>query len=104
MHQMGFRNTVAILGTGLSQRQVRIIDRLPTRRVFMLYDKDAAGVANVLDTESKLPRHSLGVCLYPSGKSDPAELTREQVERAMARAIPVHALKKRANPRRVGVS
>lgn len=42
LHQYGFTNTVASLGTALTQEQVRILKRY-TKNVVMLYDADEAG-------------------------------------------------------------
>lgn len=59
------------------------------RRVYCLFDKDAAGAKNVMDARDKLTKLPLKVCLYPKGKSDPAELTKEEAERVMERALPM---------------
>lgn len=42
LHRMGFKNTVATLGTALTQDQVRIISRY-TKEVILAYDSDEAG-------------------------------------------------------------
>lgn len=91
LHQVGVRNAVAILGTGLSRQQVRLVYRMGARRVYCLFDKDAAGAKNVMDARDKLTKLPLKVCLYPKGKSDPAELTKEEAERVMERALPMQA-------------
>ena len=42
MHRAGFQNTVASLGTALTEEQVRLISSY-TDRVYLLYDSDGAG-------------------------------------------------------------
>lgn len=90
LHQIGVRNAVGILGSGLSKKQVRLIDKFNPRRVFLFFDKDSAGVDNIRDAKTKLTRLPLFVVRFPKHRSDPAEMTREEVERALKRAIPVH--------------
>lgn len=90
LHQLGVTNAVAILGTGLSERQVRIIDRLSPRRLYLMYDRDGAGANNVLDTKGKISRIPLSVCRYPNDKADPAEMTADEAHRSIERAIPMH--------------
>lgn len=46
-HQFGFNNTVAPLGTALSQEQVRLLSRF-TKKVVLAYDADLAGVRATL--------------------------------------------------------
>lgn len=78
----------AILGTGLSPQQKGVIDKVRPRRVYMMFDKDGAGARNVILAERRLKKVPLFVCLYPQGKNDPAELTQEEADRSIARAIP----------------
>lgn len=85
-HDLG--STLGTLGSGLSRRQVRLIDSLGPRRVYSFFDMDSAGVENVYDVNEKLhSRYPHRVCLYPSGKEDPAELTRKEAWRQIDRAI-----------------
>jgi hypothetical protein len=53
-----------------------------------MFDKDTAGVRNIEIAMEKLRRYPLFICRYPAGKSDPAELSREQAVRSVERAIP----------------
>lgn len=82
--------TTATLGSGLSDRQIKLIERHPRDRVYLMFDRDGAGVHNVQDAIEKLPRQRLSVCLYPSGVEDPAEMTETQAVRSIERAIPAH--------------
>jgi DNA primase len=77
-----------ILGTGISDAQVRVLANLRPRKIFLMYDKDLSGIKNIEIASNKLRRYPLFICRYPAGKSDPAELTGRQAHRAVQRAIP----------------
>jgi DNA primase len=88
-HEHDLGSTLGTLGSGLSRRQVRLIDSLGPRRVYSFFDKDSAGVENVYDVHEKLHgKFPHFVCLFPSDKEDPAELTRKEAWRQIERAIP----------------
>jgi len=89
LHQLGFTTAVAILGSGLSAKQVRLIDKLSPKRVYLFFDRDAAGVENILDCQAKLRTVPLRVCRYRNGKSDPGEMTSAVAERIFERALPM---------------
>jgi DNA primase len=92
LHQLGFANSDAILGTGISDAQVRIISRTRPPRIYLMFDKDSAGIHNIQIAAGKLRKYPMYVCRYPSGVEDPAELCklgREGVERVIDRAIPL---------------
>lgn len=89
LHQVGIRNAAAILGTGISARQVKLIDKLSPKRVYLFFDRDSAGIDNILDCHAKLRKLPLLVCRYRSGKSDPGETTKEEAEQAIERALPI---------------
>jgi hypothetical protein len=88
-HEHGVGSTVGTLGSGLSRRQVRLIDNVRPRRVYCFYDKDVAGIDNIMDARAKITKYPLFVCRYPGDKEDPAELTRKEVWRQIERAIPI---------------
>jgi DNA primase len=88
LHQHGFNNAVAILGTGISERQVKILAGLRPKRIFLMFDRDVSGVKNIQIAARELKKYSLLVCRYPKGKSDPAELTRREAEKSIERAVP----------------
>lgn len=92
LHQHNFRNAVATLGTGISQAQCAIATRLRPRAIFTMFDKDTAGIAGIEIVGRRLGRYPIFVCRYPKGKSDPAELSRREVDRAISRAIPISKL------------
>jgi len=79
---------VAILGTGISNKQVEILSRMRPRRVYFMFDKDTAGVTNIEIAARKLRRYPCFVCRYPRGCSDPAEMKREEAVRSVERAVP----------------
>ena len=89
LHQHGLRNTVAILGTGISEEQRQIIARIKPKKIFLMFDKDSAGVHNIEIASQKLRKYPMFVCRYPKGKSDPAELTKKEAYRTIDRSIPV---------------
>ena len=43
MHEAGFTNTVAALGTAFTSEHVKLIDRQRTRKIICMFDGDAAG-------------------------------------------------------------
>jgi DNA primase len=84
-----------ILGTGLSEKQRGVINRTRPKRIFLMFDKDAAGVQNIWKAEAMLPKLPLFVCLYPKGKSDPQELTQEEAEYSIENALSLVRFKRR---------
>lgn len=88
LRQLGFRNVVAILGTGISEQQRRIIARINPPKIYLLFDKDTAGIRNIEIAVGSLRKYPLYVVRYPRSKSDPAELTLNEAHRQMLRAVP----------------
>ncbi|MDQ7038767.1 MAG: DNA primase [Aquificota bacterium] len=62
MHQEGFRNTVAPLGTSFGEAHARILSRF-TRKVYLLFDGDEAGRRAVRIAAPHLLRE--GIDVYP---------------------------------------
>lgn len=89
LHQNGVRIATAILGTGLSTKQVRLIDKLDPKRIFLFFDRDAAGIDNILDCQVKLKRWPLFVCRYRNGKTDPGEMRGNEALTSLDRALPM---------------
>lgn len=94
MHQAGVINTVASLGTALTERQLDLISRY-TEEVVLFYDSDAAGQAAILRGLQMLlqrgKRHSttptkISVAMVPDGK-DPDEYIREHGAEAFRRIV-----------------
>jgi 5S rRNA maturation endonuclease (ribonuclease M5) len=89
-HQHGIDIAGGILGTGISKKQVRIIDKLGPKRIYLFFDKDSAGVDNIKSAKAQLTKYPLFVCRYPKDKDDPAKLTREEALRSIERSLPIH--------------
>ncbi len=86
LHQHGFTNSVATLGTALTRDHARILQRLCSRLV-VLFDGDEAGQrAAERATETLVQiffeeRCDLDICILPSGL-DPDDLLRQEEGRA----------------------
>jgi DNA primase len=88
LHQHGFCNTVGILGNFISDIQARQIANLRPKCVYAMFDKDAAGLWATISAYDRLGETMpIKVCRYPSNRSDPAELSREEAERVIRRAV-----------------
>jgi len=83
---------VATLGTGVSEIQAKIIERLRPPAVFLMVDRDTSGIHGIEIARRRLPKEKLLVCRYPKGKYDPAELTRREAHRIIERAVPISKL------------
>jgi DNA primase len=73
LHQMGFTNTIATLGTALTPGQVKLISRY-TDEIILCFDSDAAGQKATLRAIDIFKQNGISskVILIPSGK-DPDE-------------------------------
>lgn len=94
LHQHGYVNAVSILGSALSERQAKIIAGFQPSKVFCMFDKDGGGIDAIVSTSRLIRRIPLFVCRYRNGKSDPAELTQEEVRVAISRAVPIRKFRK----------
>jgi hypothetical protein len=90
LHQMGFNNCVATLGASVSGAQVRKALSLRPKRIYLMFDKDSAGAGCTLKAGVLFKTAPILVCRYPKGRSDPAEMNREEVQRSLGRAIPFY--------------
>lgn len=100
LHQYGFDNAVATLGTALTEQQAKMLVRYTeSRRVYLSFDSDAAGMKAVERGAETLNQIAEGVGLnlrvirIPGGK-DPDECLRseggqEAFQKAMAEAPPL---------------
>lgn len=87
-HQYGFKNTVATLGTALTERQGKLLVRYTdSKRVFLCFDSDAAGEKAVdrgMETLSQIAE-GIGIemrVIRLHGGKDPDEFLRNQDENA----------------------
>lgn len=87
-HQHGIGNTVGILSSKLSLIQAQLISNLRPKRIITMFDADVSGIEATISVRRRLHSHPIVVCRYPSGKTDPAELSQREVERVIDRAIP----------------
>lgn len=87
-HQDGLRNTTAILGTGISEEQRRIVARIKPPKIYLMFDKDSAGVRNIEVAAMRLRKYPLYVVKFPKGVSDWDEADVRQKERQISRAVP----------------
>lgn len=94
-HAHGLRNTGGILGTGISDQQVAYIARLRPPRIYLMFDKDTAGIRNIEIAARKLRKYPLFVCRFPTGKSDPGELSEREAQRVIERAMPFLKFKRK---------
>lgn len=87
LHQSGFSNTVAALGTAFTREQARLLLRY-TRNVVLAFDTDAAGTAASLRGAGYLQEEGGRVYVLdlPSGK-DPDEFLRAGGKEAFAAAL-----------------
>ena len=81
MHQKGFTNTLAILGSKISKEQIEILSRLGVLRINAFLDNDKAGFEGIekLYTLGKKDFVVYKVN-YPEGINDPAQLSSLQIE------------------------
>ena len=86
---LGFRNVCAILGTGISRKQCEILARWRPRRIYLMFDKDTAGVRNIEIASARLKKYPLYVCRYRKGKTEPDGLSRREADRVIARSLPI---------------
>lgn len=102
LHQFGLANTGGILGSGISDKQRWIISRLRPPRIYLAFDKDAAGIYNIECAARLLRKYPLFVCRFPKGKYDPAELTRREAHTILKKAVPLALFKRQLE--RKGIS
>lgn len=81
--QEGFTNSVAILGSFLSDTQLQMLTRLNPKRLVLMFDGDEAGEKTTNRIAEKLKRpmgDNVQMCFVPKGR-DPKNLDREDFER-----------------------
>jgi len=87
LHQAGFTNAVATLGTALGKEHLPKLTQSDAR-VILAYDGDKAGIAAAFKAASLLGVEGFlgGVVLFPSGK-DPADMIRDGLESEVKRLL-----------------
>lgn len=104
LHQLGLRNTVGILGTGISETQARIVERLRPNQLYFMFDKDTSGLRNIEVAAGRLRKYPIFICRYPKGKSDPAELDRKEANRSVQKAVPLVKFKRQLKDRGISLN
>lgn len=79
LHQAGFTNTVATLGTALTSEHIPLISR-GNPEVILAYDGDDAGINAALKASILLSQHAIkgGVVLFGEGM-DPADMVQKEL-------------------------
>lgn len=92
LHQYGFTNSIATLGTALTNQQAKLLARYCKKAIF-LYDGDEAGERAMLRGAEVLLRNGfhLKVVLLPS-KHDPDSFLRAEGAEALAKLIDKEAM------------
>ncbi len=83
LHQAGFTNAVATLGTALTEKHVPLLKR-GDPKIILAYDGDSAGVAAAFKAASLLSHRGMfgGVVIFDKG-IDPADMVKEGKEDAL---------------------
>ncbi|SDE61323.1 DNA primase [Thermus arciformis] len=93
LHQMGFPETVAVLGSGLSEAQARLLKAQEVREVYLAFDADEAGQKATLQSlDLEMARQFLFYAVRLPAK-DPGELLLHPegpalFQRALEEALP----------------
>lgn len=90
LSELDLRIAGGILGTGISEQQRRIIARINPPRIYLMFDKDTAGITNIIKATNMLRKYPLFVCRWPKGgATDPGEIrTQKEALRIIKRAVP----------------
>lgn len=80
LHQAGFTNAVATLGTALTEKHIPLLKR-GDPRILLAYDGDSAGIAAAFKAASMLSHRGMfgGVVIFERG-IDPADMVKEGKE------------------------
>jgi DNA primase len=96
MHQNGFKNTVAILGSSISKQQRNLIMKLRPKVIYLFFDRDAPGAEALAKSLRMLRKtYPTRIVLYPKDTNDPAEIDPVRCSRAIEKAITPLQLSKR---------
>ncbi|PZA08358.1 MULTISPECIES: DNA primase [unclassified Meiothermus] len=94
LHQMGFTEAVAVLGSGLSPEQGLLLKRHEVREIYLSFDADEAGrKATLQSLELEIARSFLVYAVALEGGKDPGDLLLlpdgpERYQRALEAALP----------------
>lgn len=101
MHQLGYTNTLSCLGSKIKynsrtnkSNQLDILMSLDVDTIILMKDDDEAGQNGAKHDYEILRKHFKVLTVkYPSGKSDPQMLTKEEADKMIAQARPFGARK-----------
>jgi len=94
LHQMGFTEAVAVLGSGLAADQGMLLKRYDVREIYLSFDADEAGrKATLQSLELEIARSFLVYAVALEGGKDPGDLLLlpdgpERYQRALEAALP----------------
>jgi DNA primase len=88
LHEAGFGNAVATLGTALTIQHVAALARLSPKNVFLCFDGDSAGIRAALRTAPLFGQHNLNVRVvsFPGGE-DPDTFIKKYGAAALESAL-----------------
>jgi DNA primase len=99
--QCGFRNSVALMGSSMSERQKELILRVDTRVVLFLDNNSAGRIGTLkIGTELQKAMPTVWVALYPQGAGEgcqPDDLEPELVQEAIRSAAPFRFWRRERN-------
>lgn len=90
MHQLGFTNTLGMIGLVMGESRMQILHKLRVERVVLMLDNDIAGkiasekAQELLKNDFKIYRVE-----YPDGYNDPMELNKVQILNVLSRKKPL---------------
>jgi len=86
LHQLGFPNTLALLHSDISQKQIKLLGGV-TDNIYLMLDGDKVGKEAANRIRDLLrPRFIVKICDMPNGK-DPDELTKEEISSLLRTAV-----------------
>lgn len=86
VHQAGFPNVIATLGSKLSPEQADLLNKY-FDDIVIFADNDDAGRELARAIMAMCPRKGIELVRYPEGKKDPGEMTKEQIIECINNAI-----------------
>jgi len=86
LHQAGYKNTVALMGSFLSPYQERLIERL-SQNIYLFLDNGSAGQKGTFYSGRTLNKKIQSVRVVQYEESQPTDLTPAQVQEAVNHAV-----------------
>lgn len=86
VHQNGYPNVVATLGSKLSQEQADLLNKY-FDDIVIFSDNDQAGRELARAIMEQCPRKGMEIVVYPNGVKDPGEMNIEQITQCIENAV-----------------